>query len=156
MFWYRLRYSPERREHVFIGDVLGHWRNEGHRLGEAVVNVCHRRVPQLRPPAVAANVLQDGHQPRSAIGAEGIPVEGLKRLDQRVLHQILRFTPIAFHPHRQPEQPIHVRHRLGLEGNPQAVGRGGIGHLSWNLRDPEDHTDQRWIYSRAVRPLRFR
>ena len=51
----------------------------------------------------------------------------LQRLHERVLHEIFGLATNALPPQGQPEEPIHMRHRLRLEGSPESVRRREIG-----------------------------
>ena len=51
-------------------------------------------------------------------------MEGLQRLHQRLLHEILRLGAIPFEPHRVAKQPVDVGHRVGLERQPAAIWIG--------------------------------
>ena len=58
-------------------------------------------------------------------------MEGLERLHQRFLDEILRLGAIAHEPHRVTEQPVDVRHRFRFEREPAAIGVGvGVHRLS--------------------------
>jgi len=90
-------------------------------VGDTIVRVFYGKPPHRRPAPVTTHVLKDRDQPRPAVGAGGEAVKGRQRLHQGVLDQILGFAAIPLPPHRQPEQPIDVRHRLRLEGSPVSV-----------------------------------
>ena len=68
------------------------------------------------------------------------PVEGLERLRECLLYQILRLGTIAFEPHRVSEQLVEVRHRLGFKGEPATVGVTVSSHRASTPRFPSSWT----------------
>jgi hypothetical protein len=55
-------------------------------------------------------------------------MEGLERLHQRFLDEILGLRPIAREPHGMAKQAVEVRHRLRFEREPAAIRFGLSAH----------------------------
>ena len=72
-------------------------------------------------------------------------MEGLERLHQRLLDEILRLGAIAVEPHRVAKQPVDVRHGFGFEREPAAI-RVGVGV----------HRVSRLTFGRSVRTVAVR
>ena len=94
-----------------------------------------RRAPL--PLSIGAHVLQDRQQPGAAVGPWRKSMEGLERLHQCFLYEILRLGAIALEPHRVTKQPVDVRHRFGLKHEPATI-RVGIGGHSVSTADVRD------------------
>src|SRR6476620_335108 len=124
------RNSPQRTEQVFVGELFGHRRRECHRRGEHIVSIGHDRRSSFGAPLVAADVIEDRHQPGAAIRTRCVPMKRFQRLLERVLHQILGRVTIALEPHRQPKEASYVWKRRALEAGPRRLtSRAVVAHL---------------------------
>ena len=112
------------QEHVFVGQAIGNRRHERHDIGRPLIEARVDRRAPLLALSIRPHMVQDRHQPRTAVGPHRESMEGLQRLHQRLLDQILGFSAIADEPHRVAEQPVHVRHGFGFERKPAAIRVG--------------------------------
>jgi hypothetical protein len=133
------RNSPERAEQVFVRQVFGDGRHEWQGRREDIIGVGHDRRSMPGAAPVAADVIQDRHQPGAAVRPGRVAVKGFERLPERILNEIFRLVAIPLEPHRHPEQASRVRERFGLESGPRRVAVGDVlCHL--NPEGRPDHT----------------
>ena len=105
----RIRDLPECTEDLFVGQMIGHRRDERERLAKPLFDRCaFNRCPIAGAAAIGAKVLQDRGQPGATIRARRKTVERLKCLRQRFLYEIFRLGSIALEPHRQTKKPVDV------------------------------------------------
>ena len=87
-------------------------------------------------------------------------MEGLERLHQRFLDEILRLGPVAREPHGMAKQAIDMRHRFCFEREPAAIGFGvsahrpysAIGSQSPNHAKASLYSIRRGAIFRAIQP----
>jgi hypothetical protein len=64
-------------------------------------------------------------------------MEGLERLHQRFLDEILRLRPVTREPHRMAKQAIDVRHRFRFEREPAPIRFGVSAHRPYSAIDSQ-------------------
>jgi hypothetical protein len=86
-------------------------------------------------------------------------MEGLERLHQGFLNEILRLRAIALEPHRMTKQPVDVRDGFSLKHEPATIRFGVGGHGVLTAEVEIDCAHLRWPcrrlqLGRATTPLK--
>ena len=107
---------PQCRQHVLVGQLLRERRDERDGLGISLLVERRggRRAPAGATP-MALDTAENRDEPSATVRAGLEWMERLKRLYQRLLNEIFGLIPVAFKPHGEAKEPLHVREHLSLE-----------------------------------------
>src|SRR5581483_2261633 len=116
----------ERGRHLMVEDLLGEQRlgivggsvsaHAGSlQLALEVLRGCREHLARAAAVAVAEVVVQDGEQPRAAVGARGVLMEEAVGAQHGLLQQVAGVVGIARKAQRRRVQGVDVSQRLALE-----------------------------------------